>query len=173
LSIVDEKSILPIQISWLIIFSSSMLVTPFLLMLRENNVLPKRLGTSKVKEMLIGQLLNDSPLDSILYQALIEKNRSTALMFTLSDRKVYIGKVISMGEPNEIEGPDQEVAIVPIMSGYRDKDTLEVKFVTYYDDEKDKDLTIIIRQDLISSVSEFQFDTYKRLNPSQKEWKPI
>lgn len=173
LKVVEPKSTLATQISWLIIFSTSMLVTPFILMWFENIILPLRLETKKVKEMLIGQLLSDSPLDFILYEALIEKDRKTALMLSLSDRKVYVGQVISMGEPNEIEGPDQEVKIIPIMSGYRDKDTLKVKFTTHYDGEKDKDLTIVLRQDLISSVSEFEFDTYNRLNPIKKVWKPI
>jgi len=173
LKIVEPKSILETQISWLLIFSTSILTMPFLLRRLENILLPKFLETEKVKEMLIGQLLSDSPLDSALYEALIEKERETALMLSLSDRKVYVGKVISMGEPNEVEGPDQEVTIIPIMSGYRDKDTLKVKFTTHYDGEKDKDLTIVLRQDLISSVSEFEFDTYDRLNPVKQAWTPI
>lgn len=173
LKIVEAKSILETQISWLLIFNTSILTMPFLLKKLENLLLPTFLETKKVKEMLIGQLLSDSPLDSALYEALIEKERETALMLSLSDRKVYVGKVISMGEPNEVEGPDQEVTIIPIMSGYRDKDTLKVKFTTHYDGEKDKDLTIVLRQDLISSVSEFEFDTYDRLNPVKQAWTPI
>lgn len=51
------------------------------------------------------------------------------ILFTMSDRKVYIGYVI------EIHADDfNDVNIVPIFSGYRDKDTLKLVPVTPYRD---------------------------------------
>ncbi|EGQ9275679.1 hypothetical protein M5238_004664 [Vibrio vulnificus] len=51
------------------------------------------------------------------------------ILFTMSDRKVYIGYVI------EIYADDfNDINIVPIFSGYRDKDTLKLVPVTPYRD---------------------------------------
>jgi hypothetical protein len=38
-------------------------------------------------------------------------------MISLEDRKVYVGKVIDMGEPTETNGIDQDISIMPLMSG--------------------------------------------------------
>jgi len=86
-------------------------------------------------------------------------------MLSLSDRKVYVGKIITMGEPNELEGPDQEVTLIPVMSGYRDRDTLSVVFNTQYD-ETDKSVRITLRQDMVISATRFSFEAYEQLNPA-------
>lgn len=57
-----------------------------------------------------------------------------------------------MGEPNETQGADQEIAIKPVMSGYRDKDTLTVTFTTQYR-EVGADVTLILRQEEIISAT--------------------
>ena len=85
-------------------------------------------------------------------------------MLTMDDRKVYVGKVISLGEPSETSGMDQDVSIMPLMSGYRDKDTLKVTFTTYYE-EVDADIYLSLRQDAIVSATEFDFQAYLKWNP--------
>jgi hypothetical protein len=65
------------------------------------------------------QVLSDSPMDKLLFKASQDRSKDCVLMLYLDDRKVYLGKVISMGEPNELEGPDQEVTLLPVLSGYR------------------------------------------------------
>ena len=69
-------------------------------------------------------------LDDLLFRLSIE-NKNVMLM--MDDRKVYVGKIISMGEPSETQGMDQDISIMPLMSGYRDKDTLRVNFTTDYE----------------------------------------
>ncbi|OCH17021.1 hypothetical protein [Aliivibrio logei] len=55
------------------------------------------------------------------------------ILFTMSDRKVYIGFV------TEIYSNDfNDIHIIPYVSGYRDKDTLELKTVTPYQDVMDE-----------------------------------
>jgi hypothetical protein len=119
----------------------------------------KRLGGKReAKLFIISNLLNDSPLDRLLFNLSLDKK--ALVMLTLSDRKVYVGKVISLGEPNESEGPDQEITISPVVSGYRDKDNLCVTFTTNYQNGS-SDLALVIRQDMITHASEFSFEVYE------------
>jgi len=53
----------------------------------------------KSKIMLMSSILRDSPLDNILLKSYINES---PLMLTLNDRKVYVGIVSSLGEPNVI-----------------------------------------------------------------------
>lgn len=116
----------------------------------------------------MGRVLADSPLDALLYQSYISEEK--LVMLSLSNRKMYVGVVNNMGEPNEIEGFDQEISLVPILSGYRDKDDLCVHWTTAYEDvDKDKDLRIVIRQELIESASEFDFNTWEAFIEQRKE----
>ena len=78
-----------------------------------------------------------------------------------------LGAVTSLGELNESNGMDQDISIAPLMSGYRDKDTLKVNFVTYYK-AVGTDLEIVIRQDQIHTATRFDFDAYNKLNPSDQ-----
>ena len=70
-----------------------------------------------------------------------------------------------MGEPNESEGPDQEIAIVPAFSGYREKDTLKVVLITSYAnvDEAD-DAYVVLKQDSIVSACKFSESLYQKLS---------
>jgi hypothetical protein len=85
----------------------------------------------------------------------------------MSDRKVYVGTVVSMGEPTETSGMDQDILIIPVLSGWRDKDTLKVCFSTFYADAN-KDLILTLRQEEIVSATEFDFDSYHMWNPPTK-----
>jgi len=128
-------------------------------------VLRLRFGTWHAKVYVIGELLEDSPLDNLLFRLSLQKDKH--VMLTLDDRKVYVGKVISLGEPSETNGMDQDISIMPLMSGYRDKDTLSVKFMTHYDDAS-SDIYLSLRQDSIVSATEFNFAAYERWNlPTQ------
>lgn len=107
-------------------------------------------------------LLNDSPLDKLLFSSYVQ---NIFLLITMSDRKVYVGRVISLGEPTEKQGPDQEISIVPVFSGYRDKDTLSVILNNSYDNKADaKDFYLILKQDNIVSACEFVESLYKKFS---------
>ena len=121
-------------------------------------LLNKRTGIDQ-KIRLMTNILSDSPLDcDLLYSYINSKD----MLISLSNRKVYVGTVVSMGEPNESEGMDQEISLLPSMSGYRDTETLAVTFNTHYSIiDKDIDIRVTIRQDLIESVSRFDYEVYK------------
>lgn len=110
----------------------------------------------EVDIVIMSELFSDSPLDQLLFSAMINDRN---LMLVLDDRKVYVGRVATMGEPNENEGADQEISFLPFVSGYRDKDTLQVLFTTDYL-KVGGNLPLVIRQESIVSAREFDFSVY-------------
>lgn len=120
------------------------------------------------KIKLMSDVLSDSPLDSELLYSYINDQ---SVLISLSNRKVYVGQVVSLGEPNESEGMDQEISILPHISGYRDKDNLTVNFTTQYESIDTKvEIKVTLRQELIESVARFDFDVYQQFLERKKEF---
>jgi hypothetical protein len=120
------------------------------------------------KIKLMSDVLSDSPLDSELLYSYINDQ---SVLISLSNRKVYVGQVVSMGEPNESEGMDQEISILPHISGFRDKDNLTVNFTTQYESiDTTVEIKVTLRQELIESVSRFDFDVYQQFLERKKEF---
>lgn len=118
---------------------------------------------------LTGEILEDSPLDYLLFNLSLNKNKS--VMLTMDDRKVYVGMIVSLGEPSETLGMNKDILLVPLMSGYRDKDTLKVEFTTKYVDGR-HGIEICLRQESIVSATEFDFDAYGRWNSLNNKTHP-
>lgn len=94
-------------------------------------------------------MLLDTPLGELLFDS-VSKTRQM-LMLTMADRKVYIGHVDSLGEPSENESPQSTFSFIPNFSGYRDKDTLELKLTTTYP-ERDK-IRIVLREENVVTAT--------------------
>lgn len=156
-----DKSPEASKMAWFFLLSALTFLAAFLLKAWGHLTLRRRFGSWNAKVYVIGELLEDSPLDNLLFKLSIEKDKH--VMLTMGDRKVYVGKVISLGEPSETNGMDQDVSIMPLMSGYRDKDNLKATFTTYYE-EVDSDIYLSLRQDAIVSATEFDFDAYRKWN---------
>jgi hypothetical protein len=118
----------------------------------------------EVDIVIMSELFSDSPLDQLLFSAMINDRN---LMLVLDDRKVYVGRVATMGEPNENEGADQEISFLPFVSGYRDKDGLQVIFTTDYK-KVGESLPLVIRQESIVSAREFDFSVYDSFQGAAK-----
>lgn len=157
------------MLTWIFLITAGTLAIALLWTLNDQHRLKKLSKKHDVDAQIIlmGRVLADSPLDALLYESYVYEN--IYVMLTLSNRKVYVGVVNNMGEPNEIEGFDQEISLVPILSGYRDKDDLSVHWTTSYQEvDPDENLRIVIRQELIESASEFDFDTWEAFATSRK-----
>ncbi|MCJ8268733.1 MAG: hypothetical protein MJK04_04935, partial [Psychrosphaera sp.] len=118
----------------------------------------------KSKILLMSTILHDSPLDDLYLNSYIHE---TPLILSLNDRKIYVGIISSLGEPNESEGMDQEIVLIPMMSGFRAKENLQVTFNTDYQ-IIDKDIKIVIRQEIIQSATEFDFEVFQQLSAHKK-----
>lgn len=166
----DEKE--AAKLAWFFILSSLIFLSAFIIKLWGHISLRLRFGSWNTKVFVIGGLLEDSPLDNLLFNLSLQKDQYA--MLAMSDRKVYVGKVISLGEPTETNGMDQDISILPLMSGYRDKDTLKVAFKTFYADVE-TDISLSLRQDAIVSATKFDFVAYNKwnppkFNPPRKRW---
>lgn len=103
-------------------------------------------------------VLEGTPFRFLLRESIVQ---CVPCMFSLSDRKVYVGIVLFAGTPTESEGVDHGFTLVPILSGYRDKDTLEVTFSTHYT-TRDRPLPIMLIQEHVVSATRFDFTTWTR-----------
>jgi hypothetical protein len=112
-------------------------------------------------EALKMNLTRDSMLSSPLGLALIDAfaNRRD-IMLSMDDRKVYVGVLTEISPSSEVLGPNEEITIVPLVSGYRDKDTLKVIYTTDYAAKaaENADISfspVILRQSNIVSITTF------------------
>lgn len=102
------------------------------------------------------ELFSENPLDHLL---LTSYQKHEDIMLHMSDRKVYIGFVTVLSEPNEADSLAQEISIFPLKSGYRDKDNLTVTMTTNYKPEDA--LYIILRREEIISATIYNADIFK------------
>jgi len=119
----------------------------------------------RTRIILMASILKDSPIDALFLKSYV--NDGFYLMLTMEDRKVYIGRVISLGEPNETAGMDQEIVITPYASGYRDEKTLSLELTVKYT-EVTEDVSLVLRQDKIISATQFSEVLYKEFMLKQK-----
>ena len=158
------------ELTWLFLIAVTMHCVAFIRVWITNwamNQFQRKEGVDpKIK--LMSDVLSDSPLDSELLYSYIHDQ---SVLISLSNRKVYVGQVVSLGEPNESEGMDQEISILPHISGYRDKDNLTVNFTTQYESIDTKvEIKVTLRQELIESVARFDFDVYQQFLERKKEF---
>jgi hypothetical protein len=130
------------------------LVMPSLWAFLTVKILKWQLGAGKKEEIaayLLGESVEHSPICSTIFDAFVDKDE---VMITMEDRKVYVGYIMDVGAPTEVTGVNQEILLIPTVSGYRDKDTLKVVYTTDY--PSDTPLRPIgFRQENIVSISVF------------------
>ncbi len=110
--------------------------------------------------------------DNIQLLLIESSDKQLRVMLTLKSRKVYIGFIKQFAHEQVVPG-DEDIVIIPLISGYRDKDTLTFheshSYVTFYD-ENDigpdttplclDDFRVVIPREQIESVSLFDAKTY-------------
>ncbi|MEL4391316.1 hypothetical protein [Shewanella xiamenensis] len=122
----------------------------------------KKLYKNDVVSMkMLGDILKDSPIDYIFYESLCKQK---PILISMKNRKIYVGFVNKLGEPSESNAPNQEISLVPAISGYRDKDTLEVTLKNEYNTPDEYDASLVIKVDQIESVSWFSQEVYDGVN---------
>lgn len=153
----------------------------FTLLLMARHLAP----ASAIKGLILASKVPTRPLTRKLMESM--RDRKNLYMFSMDDRKVYVGRVSDIGDMHEAGGMDDEdFEIVPTMSGYRDKDTLKVKYTTDYSavveemmlKGREVGFTIVLSQKNIVSVSRFeeeiwnQFKARQELNEKLDQKKP-
>ena len=97
-------------------------------------------------------VLEGTPFRILLRESIVQ---CRPCIFSLNDRKVYVGIVLFAGTPTESEGVDHAFTLIPILSGYRDKDTLEVTLNTHYSTAANPPPITLIQENVVSAT---QFD---------------
>lgn len=108
-----------------------------------------------------------------IFEALEYREINHALV-TLENEKFYIGLPKIIPEPDEESVASNAIQIIPVWSGYRDKEKL-LNFTTEYDFELGETSShdcVSIPRDKILTVSGFKFETHKRLTWPPKEKEP-
>lgn len=82
------------------------------------------------RSFILETMLPTSTHQALLLDSLFNKR---LYMFSMEDRKVYIGWVKNFGNLQDHDSNNDEgFSIIPIYSGYREKDQLTVEFTTFY-----------------------------------------
>lgn len=139
-----------------------------LLMLRH------RASAASIKGLILATKVPTRPLTRQLMESMRDQNNQ--YMFSMEDRKVYVGRVSDIGDLHEAGGMDEDFQIVPTMSGYRDKDTLKVTYTTDYSAVVEEMLlkgrkigfTIVLSQKNIVSMSRFEDDIWSNFKARQE-----
>ncbi|WP_368939999.1 hypothetical protein [Proteus mirabilis] len=140
----------------------------------ENNTLHSRINAFR-------EIAKDSAIEKLLLDSLEKMEDGLMLLISLKSRKVYVG----MLDIARFDGLDiNTLVIIPVMSGYRDKDTMtfivEHNYAEHYDQEgitlTSEPLSVfhfrhVLPFDQIESLSLFNTNTYQKFQESIKEKK--
>lgn len=133
-----------------------------------------RASAASIKGLILASKVPMRPLTRQLMESM--RDPSNLYMFSMSDRKVYVGRVSDIGDLHEAGGMDDDFQIVPAMSGYRDKDTLKVSYTTDYSAVVEEmqlkgkriGFTIVLSQENIVSMSRFEDEVWNQFKARQE-----
>ncbi|EEM6849995.1 hypothetical protein DFQ87_24095 [Salmonella enterica subsp. enterica serovar Montevideo] len=114
-----------------------------------------------LKLSVMAPLMLETPMNSLLFNSLLHKRH---VLITMDCGKVYVGVVSRITEPNETEAPTQEIALTPVMSGYRHKETRRICFINNYSSLSAVDTNINIPRGNITHASWFNEDVHKSVD---------
>ncbi|MGQ9448817.1 hypothetical protein [Xanthomonas citri] len=108
-----------------------------------------------IDALLTRESVQHLPIASALVEAWMNKK---SVMISMSDRKVYVGIIHSVGSVSEVSGSLEHFGIWPVKSGYRDKDSLLVNYTHDYPAWEDGKVEIefpplFLKQESIVSVT--------------------
>ncbi|WP_312838665.1 hypothetical protein [Pantoea piersonii] len=110
---------------------------------------------------ILEPLFSELPINKIFFESMVSKRH---ILVSLKCGKVYVGVINKISEPNESDAPNQEISIVPVMSGYRHKDTRRVTFTNDYGNLVDVDTSVRIPCSEVSHTSWFERDIHTKID---------
>ena len=116
-------------------------------------------------EQALWEAAAENELEEFLLDALAQVK---SIAVTLTTGKVYVGNVLTTPEPRTER---KVIALLPLMSGFRDDDGGKVVFTTFYDQfypdgdvHASDDFRLILPVDKMASLSFFDVQVYARFN---------
>lgn len=136
----------------------------------------KKLLDPEYRDRMFEEIAHANPIEGIIQESL-KSNQNLLVSITLKSRKVYIG----LPQEVRLEHLNTDVIVlIPLLSGYRDKDTLSfiesVNYAGHYQecgvDFDSKPLSLqqyrhVIPRDEIESVSLFNVEAYIKFKESE------
>lgn len=123
--------------------------------------------------LLVRESVQHLPISRALVESWMEK---IPVLITMSDRKVYVGIIHSVGSVSEVSGTLEHFGIWPAASGYRDKDSLVVKYTHKYPTPNPGATNafppLFLRQESIASITHYD-EAYKNLIEEKAEEKAV
>lgn len=109
----------------------------------------------KDSQTIVAFLRRDSVnKDSIVFFMIEAFFRKENVMITMDNKKVYVGLITKLCSSDELTQSGEEFAIIPTLSGYRNKDDLTVIYTTDYADTNDT-TEIYFRLENVVSICTF------------------
>lgn len=146
------------QMMWLLLVVALLIGSVFILKLTGHFSLWCRFGHWKARLYVISEVIQCTPMKSFLFESSISA-KDAYVMVTMRDRKVYVGRVASIGESTETVGMDDDLWFKPLLSGYRDEADLRINFTTDYGDNF-PDLDLYLKQKDIVSATPFTWERH-------------
>ena len=129
-------------------------------------------------------------IDSVIYNNITSNQNKTEgssfsyISITLKSRKVYVGLC---NDTTLSSGGITGIKLTPVLSGFRDKDTLQIKYKTNYFDhytdhhsdgkeewnsETFNKFKVIMKMEEVESISLFDIDEYLKFQEKKVPWHP-
>lgn len=86
------------------------------------------------------------------------------ILVTLKCNKVYVGVITRLSEPNESDGPIQEISLLPLMSGFRETESRWINFINNYVSLGDTDTHITIPRNEVTHASWFTQEVHRQVD---------
>ncbi|MDS1140028.1 hypothetical protein RE432_06240 [Pusillimonas sp. SM2304] len=133
-------------------------------------------NTKACKKKAVARLAAENAFELMLYDS---AEQVKPVLVSLSTRKVYIGVVYRVNNDDAL-GKTEYFSILPLWSGYRDKDSLSLKITTFYEDHYSivrahgpmtserifDQFKIVICSAEVSTFSYFDIAVYHALQPA-------
>ncbi|MGA9606513.1 MAG: hypothetical protein WBR21_05775 [Rouxiella badensis] len=163
--------VLELRIFGLKLFNATVLGLTVLISVGAAKNAEKNFRDPILRNAILRQIANCSATESVIFEA-IEKG--LLLLITLKSRKVYVG-MVDEARFNNLD--TDTIVIIPLMSGYRHKDTLtfivDHNYAEYYEKESitltSEPLSVyqfrhVLPFEQIESLSLFNVSTYEKFN---------
>lgn len=169
--ILNDRLLVEIYCLFIVVIILSFVISPllsFIYKLRFSFHFKKKNKVNYELYSLLKFLESNNPFEFLLYKLYSEKK---LVMFFLNDRKVYMGLIIALSDMSSKNSYEESILLSPIFSGYRDKDTLEVKITTDYNIETSLSLMVSIRKKDILTIREFEPEIFSNFQGQKKNSK--
>ncbi|RHH96557.1 hypothetical protein DW184_24670 [Enterobacter cloacae] len=110
---------------------------------------------------VLASLMAETPTNKLFFESMMSKR---TILLTLKCSKVYVGVITRLSEPNESDGPIQEISLLPLMSGFREQESRRINFINNYINLGDTDTHITIPRDEVTHASWFTQELHHRID---------